>query len=156
MGWNLTPANMILVLLTTMLYHSAGQQGNQTSQYERKSVLNIHWKDWLWSWSSNTLATSCQESTHWKRPWCWETLKAGGEGMTEDEMLGWHHWLNGHECEQTPGVGDGQGSLACCSPWGCRIRHNLATEQQQYSIPCRIYICVYTHIYMKAGLCWWK
>ena len=156
MGWNLTPANMILVLLTTMFYHSAGQQGNQTSQYERKSVLNIHWKDWLWSWSSNTLATSCQESTHWKRSWCWETLKAGGEGMTEDEMLGWHHWLNGHECEQTPGAGDGQGSLACCSPWSCRIRHNLATEQQQYSIPCRIYICVYTHIYMKAGLCWWK
>ena len=39
-------------------------------------------------------------------------------GMTEDEMVGWHHWLNGHEFEQAPGVGDGQGSLACCSPWG--------------------------------------
>jgi len=36
--------------------------------------------------------------------------------MTEDEMVGWHHQLNGHELEQTPGVGDGQGSLACCSP----------------------------------------
>ena len=36
----------------------------------------------------------------------------------EDEMVGWHHWLNGHESEQAPGVGDGQGSLACCSPWG--------------------------------------
>ena len=36
----------------------------------------------------------------------------------EDEMVGWHHRLNGHEFEQTPGVGDGQGSLACCSPWG--------------------------------------
>ena len=43
------------------------------------------------------------------------------KGMTEDEMLGWHHWLNGHEFEQTPGVGDGQGSLACCSPWGHRV-----------------------------------
>ena len=40
------------------------------------------------------------------------------KGMTEDEMVGWHHWLNGHEFEQTPRVGDGQGSLACCSPWG--------------------------------------
>jgi len=40
------------------------------------------------------------------------------KGMTEDEMVGWHHWLDGHEFEQTPGVGDGQGSLACCSPWG--------------------------------------
>ena len=38
--------------------------------------------------------------------------------MTEDEMVGWHHRLNGHEFEQAPGVGDGQGSLACCSPWG--------------------------------------
>ena len=40
------------------------------------------------------------------------------KGVTEDEMVGWHHWLNGHEFEQTPGVGDGQGDLACCSPWG--------------------------------------
>ena len=38
--------------------------------------------------------------------------------MTEDEMVGWHHQLNGHEFEQTLGVGDGQGSLVCCSPWG--------------------------------------
>ena len=40
------------------------------------------------------------------------------KGMTEDEMLGWHHRLDGHEFEQALGVGDGQGSLACCSPWG--------------------------------------
>ena len=39
---------------------------------------------------------------------------------TEDEMVGWHHWLNRHEFEETLGVGDGQGSLACCSPWGCK------------------------------------
>ena len=38
--------------------------------------------------------------------------------MTEDEMVGWHHQLDGHKFEQTPGVGDGQESLACCSPWG--------------------------------------
>ena len=38
--------------------------------------------------------------------------------MTEDEMVGWHHRLNGHEFEQTPGVGDGQGGLVCRSPWG--------------------------------------
>ena len=40
--------------------------------------------------------------------------------MTEDEMVGWHHQLNGHEFEQTPGVGDGQGDLTCWSPWGCK------------------------------------
>ena len=38
----------------------------------------------------------------------------------QDEMVGWHHWLNGHEFEEAPGVGDGQGSLACCSPWVCK------------------------------------
>ena len=53
------------------------------------------------------------------KTWCWERLKAGKEkGRTEDEMVGWHDWLNGHEFEQAPGVGDGQGSLTCCSPWG--------------------------------------
>ena len=40
--------------------------------------------------------------------------------MTEDEMTGWHHRLNGEEFEQIPGDGEGQGSLACCSPWGCK------------------------------------
>ena len=50
------------------------------------------------------------------------------KGMTEDEMVGWHHQLNGHEFEWTPRVGDVQGSLACCSPWGCRVGHNWATE----------------------------
>ena len=42
------------------------------------------------------------------------------KGGWQDEMVGWHHWLNGHEFEQVPGVGDGQGSLECCSPWGCK------------------------------------
>ena len=51
----------------------------------------------------------------------WETLYYEAEiGTTEDEMVGWLHQLNGHEFEQTPGVSEGQGSLACCSPWGCK------------------------------------
>ena len=60
------------------------------------------------------------ELSHWKRPLCWERLKAGRKGATEDEMVGWHHQINGHEFEQALGVSDGQGSLACCSPCGCR------------------------------------
>ena len=146
-----------------------------SSQSYRRSILNIHWKDWCWSWSSNTLATWWL--THWKRPWFWERLKAEGKaclvkamvfpvvmygcehqridafelwcwrtllrvpwtarrsnhftlkeispecsleglmlrlklpilwpphwgqaekGMTKDEMVGWHHWLDGHEFE---------------------------------------------------------
>ena len=42
------------------------------------------------------------------------------KGMTEDEMVGWHHCLNGHEFEQAPGIDDRQGNLVCCSPWGCK------------------------------------
>ena len=50
------------------------------------------------------------------------------KGTTEDEMVGWHYWLNGNEFEQVPGIGEGQGSLVCCSPWGCRVGHDWATE----------------------------
>ena len=50
--------------------------------------------------------------------------------MTEDEMIGWHHQLDEHESEQTVGDGEGQGSLECCSPWDCRVRYDLVTEQQ--------------------------
>ena len=55
----------------------------------KKSVLNILWKDWCWNWNFNTLATLCQELTHWKRPWSWERLKAGGE---KDDR-GWDGWM---------------------------------------------------------------
>ena len=233
----------------------------EIQQYILKEISpEYHWKDWCWSWNSNTLATWWEELTHWKRPWCWERLKVGGEGidrawdgcmasptqwtwiwvnsghwswigrpsvlhsmglqrighdwatelnwtdhptygvielinkrdyilkaslctypeilnletktpwerfwggsldqswvfigrtdakaetpvlwpphakswligkdsdagrdwgqeekgMTEDEMAGWHHGLDGHESEWTPGVGDGQGGLACCDSW---------------------------------------
>ena len=53
------------------------------------------------------------------------------KGMTEDEMVGWHHQINGHNFEQTLGGSEGQGSLVCCSPWGCRVGHDWVTEQQQ-------------------------
>ena len=53
------------------------------------------------------------------------------KGMTEDEMVKWHHWYNGHEFKQALGDGEGQASLACCNPWGCKVGHDWATEQQQ-------------------------
>ena len=71
----------------TSIHSSLVLQGDQTSQSWWKSVLNIHWKDWCWS--SNTLATWCKELTPWKRPWCWERLKAGGEG----DDRGWDGWM---------------------------------------------------------------
>ena len=54
------------------------RRSNSASQ--RRSVLSVHWKDWWWSWNSTTLAPWCEELTHLKWPWCWERLKAGGEG----------------------------------------------------------------------------
>ena len=67
----------------------------------------------------------------WKDPdagkdWRWEE-----KGMTEDEMVGWQHWLNGHGFGWTPGVGDGQGGLACCSSWGCK--ESDTTEQLNWT-----------------------
>ena len=55
-------------------------------------------------------------------------------GVTEDVMVGWHHGLNRHEFEQTPGDGEGQESLVCCSPWGLRVGHDLVIEQQQQQL----------------------
>ena len=56
----------------------------------------------------------------WKRLWCWEGLRQEEKGTTEDEMAGWHHWLDGREFEWTLGVGDWQGGLVCCDSWGCK------------------------------------
>ena len=56
--------------------------------HPKGSVLSIHWKNW-WSWNSNLLATWCEELTLWKRPWCWERLRAGGEG----DDGGWDGWM---------------------------------------------------------------
>ena len=73
-------------------------------------------------WSSNILATCYEELTHWKRPWNWERKdwRQEEKGLTEDEMVGWHHQFNGHEFEQALGDREGQWSLACCCSWGCK------------------------------------
>ena len=99
-------------------WESLGLQGDPTSQSYRKLVLNIYWEDWYWSWNSNTLAPDVKNWLIWKDPDDGKDWRQEEKGMTEDEMVGWHHWLNGHEFEQALGVGDGQGSLACCRPWG--------------------------------------
>ena len=74
----------------------------------------------------NTLASWWEEPTYRKRSWCWERLEAGGEGDDRGQD-DWHHWLNGHGFEQAPGDGEGQGSLVCCNPWGCK--ESDTTEQ---------------------------
>ena len=69
------------------------------------------------------------------------------KGMTEDEMAGWHHWLNGRESQWTPGVGDGQGGLACCDSWGRQESDtteglNWLTDVGKYISQTRKYTCL--------------
>ena len=111
-----------------------------------KWFIYIHWKDWCWSWSSNTLATWCNEPTHWKRPWCWERLRAGREVgdrgwngcMTSLTQWRWvwensgRQWRSGRPC-----VLQSMGSQ--------RVGHDLATEQQ---IHICVRVCVCTHMYL--------
>ena len=66
-------------------------------------------------WAPNTKSWLIRKDTYAGKDW-----RQGEKGMTEDKMVGWHQWLNAHEFEQVPGDGDGQGSLACYSPCGCK------------------------------------
>ena len=70
-------------------WESLGLQGDPTSPFWSRSALEFLWKDWCWSWNSNTLATWCRKLTHWNRPWCWERLKAG----RERDDRGWDGWM---------------------------------------------------------------
>ena len=67
------------------------------------------------------------------------------KGTTEDEMVGWHHWLNGHDFGQTPGDGEGQGSLACCSPQG--LKESDTTEwlksNNNHKLPYRLEVALF-------------
>ena len=101
-------------------WESLGLQGDPTSPFWRRSALGFfgrndakaetpvlwlpHAKSWLIGKDSDA-----------GRDWGQEE-----KGTTEDEMAGWHYWLDGHESEWTPVVGDGQGGLACCDSWGCK------------------------------------
>ena len=70
-------------------WESLGLQGDPTSPFWRRSALGFLSREWYWSWNCSTLATSCEELTHWKRLSCWEGLGAGGEG----DDRGWDGWM---------------------------------------------------------------
>ena len=94
-----------------------------------KSVLNIHWKDWCWSWNSDLLAIWCEELTPWKRPRCWERSKAGGEG----EDRGWDGWMASLTrwtwAETKSGSWWWTGRPGLLQSMGSpRVRHDWATE----------------------------
>ena len=118
----------------------------------KEIVLNIHWKDWCWSWNSSTLATWCKEPTHWKRPWCWERLRARGEeddrgrddSMASPTQQTWV-WANSRRWWRTGKAGMLQ------SMGSQRGRHDWAAEQQPTSwwIICfKVYwLYILTHIW---------
>ena len=115
-----------------------------TARRSNQSILNeislgVLWKDWCWSWNSSTLATSCEELTHWKRLWLWEGLGAGGEG----DNRGWDGWMasptrwtwvwvNSGSWWRTgrPGVLRFMGSQIVGHHWGTEL--NWVTLKQRY------------------------
>ena len=113
-------------------WESLELQGEKRLSLLKEINPEFHWKNWCWSWSSNCLATRCKEPTHWRRPWGWERLRAGGEGSDR----GWHSWVASlspwtwiwansgiHWRIEKSGVRHSMGSQ--------RVGHNLATEQQE-------------------------
>ena len=118
-------------------WESLGVQGDTTSQSSRKStwifIRRTDAEDEIpvfWPPDAKSQLTG-------KYPDAGKDWGQENKRTTENEMVGWHHCLNGHEHEFQPTLGDseGQRSLECCSSWGHRIRHDLVTEQQQ------IFIC---------------
>ena len=118
-GW--VPENWCLMVVlekTLGLQESLGLQGDPTSQSSRKSI---------WVFIGRTDAEA-EAPVLWppdaksqfirKDPDAGKDWRQEEKGTTADEMVGWQHWLNEHEFEQTLGDGEGQGSLVCCCPWG--------------------------------------
>ena len=113
-------------------WESFGLQGDQTSQSQRKSILNIYWKDWCWTWNSNTLATWCKELTHWKDPDAGKDWRQ--KGTTEDEMVGWHHWLNGWVWASSGSWWWTEKPGMLQSMESQRVGHDLATELTDWTV----------------------
>ena len=138
-------------------WESLGLQGDPTSPFWRRSVLAVHRKDWCWNSNSNTLVTSCEELTHWKRLWCWEGLGAGGEG----DDRGWDGWMASPtqwtwECVNSgswwwtgrPGVLWFMGSQRVGHNWATELNRTLTISLKALSpnvVPLRIRASTYKY-----------
>ena len=133
-------------------WESVGLQGDPTSPFWRKSVLGVRWKDWCWGWNSNTLATSCIRVDSLEK-----TLMLGGIGGRRRRGRQRVRWLDGitnsmHEFGWTPGVGDGQGGLAC---WDSRGRKESdMTERLNWSVQLFQHHLLETIFAYSCLLCW--
>ena len=131
-GWALKSWCFWTVVLRRLLPRVSWTAGRPSQSVLKKTNPEYLWKDWYWSWSSNTLAIFWEEPTHWKRPWCWERLKAGGE---RDDR-GWDGWVA--SLTQWIWVWAGSRRLWRTGKPGMlqsigsqRVGHNWATEQQK-------------------------
>ena len=121
--------------------HSEGDQpwdffGRNDTKAETPVLWPPHGKSWLIGKDSDAGSDWGQQE----------------KGMTEDEMAGWHHWLDGYEFEWTPGVGDGQGGLACCDSWG--HKESDTTERLKWTELVCVCVCVCVCMDLKAKVLW--
>ena len=133
------------------------RRSNQ-SILNRRLVLGVHWRDWCWSWNSNTLVTWCGELTHLQRPWCWERLRAGGEG----DDRGWDGWMA--SLTQWTWVWMNSGSWWWTGRPGRaafmglqRVGHNCTTELNWTDVTSICYIdvyAIYTHACVRDMYLW--
>ena len=141
-------------------WESHWQQGDQTSQSWRILTLNIHWKDWWWScevsvlWPSDTKSWVVGKDPDAGKDWRQKEKRA-----TEDEMVGWHHQVNGHELGQTLGDDEGQGGLECCSPWDYEELDMTWQLNNSINILCILYLfklvfLFFSDIYTQERNCW--
>ena len=132
-----------------------------------KGIQPVHSEDQPWVFFERT-DTKAETPILWPpHAKCWLIGKdsdAGRDwgqeekGTTEDEMTGWHHWLNGHEFEWTLGVGNGQGGLACYDSWGRRVEHNGMTElngDTYFDCNSQEWKC-YHHLMGRCQRCFYK
>ena len=135
-------------------WESLRLQGDPTSPFWRRSVLGVHWKDWCWSWNYNTFATWCEELTHLKRPWCWERLRAGGEG-NDREWDGWMAsptqwtwvWVDSGSWWSTgrPGVLRSMGLQRVGHDWATELTELIyISVDDDYLMCCVAFLLIYT------------
>ena len=152
-----------ILLRSRTKYVIAGPKDKLRTDASFKALEALHWEDWCWSWSSNTLPIWCEELTHWKRPRCWERLRAGGEGGDR----GWDGWMasltrwtwvwvedkeawSAAVCGVLkswrrrwhptpvllPGKSHGRRSLEGYSPWGCWGSDTTKRLHFHFSLSC--------------------